>query len=393
MVGSAQKIRDYTGPAFYSHGFRSFFMFAGIWGAMAMSVWVVLLAMGIPIPSRMAGVDWHMHEMVFGYAPAVIAGFLLTAVPNWTGRLPILGWPNALLSGLWVLGRVAIFYSAYLPLWAAPIIDVSFLIIFAWVIGTEIIAAKNWRNLKVLVILIALAATNILFHFEAIYGFAYEGYSIRLGVGIIVLLITIIGGRVIPSFTRNWLVKQGKSRLPQPRGRVDDGVEFATGLLLIIWVVVPEGAGAGVGWALLALFHLYRLWRWVGWQTFAEPMVAILHAGYLFIPLGFFMLAARNLFPDLGLPLIPHAWMVGAIGVMTLAMMSRASLGHSGRPIQSNWVVNTIFALIIGAALLRMTVDFMPGNLGLLHSSALAWIAGFSVFILGYFPIFTKPRH
>ncbi|MCF6302911.1 MAG: NnrS family protein, partial [Devosiaceae bacterium] len=275
MAQSAQKRREFTGPALYSHGFRSFFLYAGTWGVLSMSLWIGFLALGLEIPSRMAGVDWHMHEMVFGYSSAVIAGFLLTAVPNWTGRLPIIGWPTAVLSGLWVLGRVAVFFSEYLPDFGAAMIDSSFLLVLALVIGREVIAGKNWRNLKILIIIGALAGANILFHIEAINGSAYQGLGVRFGVGLIILLITIIGGRVVPSFTRNWLVKQGKTTLPLPRNKVDNLVEFSTAIALVTWIFIPETRGLWAGYLIVGGLHLVRLCRWVGCETFGEPMCAI----------------------------------------------------------------------------------------------------------------------
>lgn len=393
MAQSAQKRRAFTGPALYSHGFKSFFLFAGIWGVLSMSLWISFLALGLEIPSRMAGVDWHMHEMVFGYTSAVIAGFLLTAVPNWTGRLPIIGWSAALLSGLWVLGRGAVFFSEFLPQFAAPVVDGSFLLVLALVIGREVIAGKNWRNLKVLINIAALAGANILFHIESLYGAAYQGYGVRLGVGLIILLITIIGGRVVPSFTRNWLAKHNKNTLPLPRNMLDNAVEILTAIALLVWTFVPDAAGLWGGYLLIGALHLFRLWRWVGWHALAEPMVSVLHAGYLFVGVGFFILAYANLSAGaFQSSQIPHAWMAGAIGIMTMAMMTRASLGHSGRPIKASAAITLVYIFIIAATLFRMVAEFYPSDILWLHLSATTWIAGFALYLVVYFPIFTRKK-
>ncbi len=393
MAQSAQKRRAFTGPALYSHGFKSFFLFAGIWGVLSMSLWISFLALGLEIPSRMAGVDWHMHEMVFGYTSAVIAGFLLTAVPNWTGRLPIIGWPAALLSGLWVLGRGAVFFSEFLPQFAVPVVDGSFLLVLALVIGREVIAGKNWRNLKVLVIIAALAGANILFHIESLYGAAYQGYGVRLGVGLVILLITIIGGRVVPSFTRNWLAKHNKNTLPLPRNMLDNAVETLTAIALLVWTFVPDAAWLWGGYLLIGALHLFRLWRWVGWHALAEPMVSVLHAGYLFVGVGFFMLAYANLSAGaFQSNQIPHAWMAGAIGIMTMAMMTRASLGHSGRPIKASAAITLVYIFIISTTLFRMVAEFYPSDILWLHLSATTWIAGFALYLVVYFPIFTRKK-
>jgi|LGOV01.1.fsa_nt_gb uncharacterized protein involved in response to NO len=386
MLTTSERRRAYKGPVLFSHGFRIFFLLAGIWAALAMTLWVTFLATGNQIPSRMIGADWHMHEMVFGYSSVVIAGFLLTAVPNWTGRLPVLGWPVVGLSSIWVAGRAAIFVSEWLPAFIAPLIDSAFLIVLAAVLAREIIAGKNWRNLKVLGVVALLAISNAIFHYEALNGSAFGGYGIRMGVGTIVFLIILIGGRVIPSFTRNWLVRQGPGRLPTPVNRFDT---FAIGIAiaaLLTWVIAPEFIGSRLLNALAALTHAIRFARWAGWRTMSEPLVTILHVGYAFVPLGFLLSAIGD-----GTQ-IPHAWMVGVIGVVTMAMMTRVSLGHSGRPLASTKAIVAIYAAVILAALLRITTEFMPDLTYLLYTSATLWIAAFAGFAVVYYPILAKPR-
>lgn len=312
--------------------------------------------------------------------------FLLTAVPNWTGRLPVLGLPVVGLSAVWVAGRMAIFISEWLPTFVAPIVDSAFLIILAAVLAREIIAGKNWRNLKVLGVVALMAIANALFHIEALKDSAYGGFGIRFGVGTIILLIILIGGRIIPSFTRNWLVRQSPGRLPTPINRFD---MFAIGLAivtLLIWVASPEFIGVRLLAAIAAITHAARLARWTGWRTFSEPLVIILHIGYVFVPVGFLLLAIGD-----GTE-IPHAWMVGVIGVMTIAMMTRVSLGHSGRAVTSTPAITAIYAAIILAALLRITTEFMPDQSYLLYASAIGWIVAFAGFSIVYYPILAKPR-
>jgi len=386
MLTSSERRRAYQGPVLFSHGFRIFFLLAGIWAALAMTLWVAFLATGSQIPSRMIGVDWHTHEMVFGYSSAVIAGFLLTAVPNWTGRLPVLGWPVVGLSSIWVAGRVAIFMSEWLPPLVAPLIDSAFLVVLAAVLAREIIAGKNWRNLKVLGVVALLAISNGIFHFESLNGSAFGGYGIRMGVGTIVFLIILIGGRIIPSFTRNWLVRQGPGRLPTADNHFDT---FAIGIAIaaiLTWMIAPESVGVRILSALAAITHFIRLARWTAWRTLAEPLVTILHIGYAFIPLGFVLLAIGD-----GTK-IPHAWTAGVIGVMTLAMMTRVSLGHSGRPTASTNAIKALYWAIIMAAVLRITTEFLPDQTYLLYASATLWIAAFTGFAIVYYPILAKRR-
>lgn len=390
---SSQAIRGFSGPLLFSHGFRAFFLFSGLWAGLAMILWIFYLAMGLDIPSAMAGVDWHMHEMVFGYASGVIAGFLLTAVPNWTGRMPITGWPTAALVGLWVLGRIVIFFSLYLPFWAPLVVEGSFLPLFGAVIGREIIGGQNRKNLKILLIIALLAAANIWFHVQSLNGDAYEGTAIRSGVALIVMLISVIGGRVVPSFTRNWLARQGRHPLPVPFNGFDRLTLALSALSLAGWLIFPDALVAHLALVFCGLLHLMRLGRWQGVQTLREPMVWVLHAGYVFVPLGFLMAGLQAYLPDYLSPAaIPHAWTSGAIGTMTIAMMTRASLGHTGRPVTATPPILFVYLSVIGATLLRMGAEFFPASTGLLHGAGTLWILAFGLFVMIYLPILTRPR-
>ena len=395
MKTSLQQRRAYDGPVFLSLGFRPFFMFAGIWAVLAMGLWLAVLISGRELPSRMIGSDWHQHEMVFGYTSAVIAGFLLTAVPNWTRRPPVTGLPLAGLFALWLAGRLALLFSAFLPVLAAPLIDMSFLAVLIFVIGREIIAGKNKRNLKLLIILGLLLLANGVYHYEAMNGGAARGTGIRLGTAMILMLIMVIGGRIIPSFTRNWLVGQGRSggELPTPFNSFDLVALAFAALALMCWLTAPNTLALRILAAITALLHFARMSRWSGLSCISEPLVLVLHAAYLFVPIGFFMLALGDLVPSwTGGTRVPHAWTAGAIGVMTVAVMTRASLGHSGRPLKSTPTISMIYALIIAAVLARMSSEIIGENTVLLYSSAALWLLAFVSFTVAYFPLFTKPR-
>ena len=229
--------------------------------------------------------------MLFGYLPAVMTGFLFTAIPNWTGRLPIQGRPLLTLVLVWIAGRVAVTASAEIGWLAAFLIDTSFLALVAAAATREILAGKNWRNLKVVVLITLLLAGNVAFHIEAhVNGTA--DVSIRIGIATVVLLISLIGGRIIPSFTRNWLAREKPGRLPAPFGRLDVAIVAITAVILLIWIVRQEGALVGTTLAVAGLLHLVRLGRWAGDRTFGERLVLILHVGYAFVPLGFLFGAA-----------------------------------------------------------------------------------------------------
>ena len=204
------RLRTYAGPALLSYGFRPFFLFGSIYSGIAVLVWLPMFYRDLSVSTAFLPRDWHAHEMLYGYVAAVVAGFLLTAIPNWTGRLPIQGVPLLLLVAVWAAGRVAVMSSALIGWLAAAIIDVAFLALVAAAATREILAGRNWGNLKVLVLLAVLVAGNVAFHVEAHYWGAAE-YSIRLGLVATIMLLMTIGGRLVPSFTRNWLVRESRT--------------------------------------------------------------------------------------------------------------------------------------------------------------------------------------
>ncbi len=389
---SAEQIRTYTGPALFSYGFRPFFLFGAIWAALAVALWLPLLHGEIRLASAYSAVEWHVHELVYGYVPAIIAGFLLTAVPNWTGRLPVVGWRLAALFAVWVAGRLAMLLSGAIGARAAAVIDVAFLVVFAAVVAREIVAAGNTRNLKVLGVLAVLAAGNVLFHIEAIGGIG-RGHGARVGIAGIVLLIMLIGGRIIPSFTRNWLARREPGRLPAPFGRYDVASMVVSAVALASWVLLPAAA-VTAGLAVIAAgLNAVRLGRWAGERTTGEPLVAVLHVGFAFVPVGFALVAlsifAPRLVADTG---ALHAWTVGAVGMMTLAVMTRASFGHTGQPLTATRPVQLIFAAIAVAAVARIVVAFGLWREPMLHLSAAAWVVAFGGFAVVYWPLLMRAR-
>ncbi|WP_323009634.1 NnrS family protein [Paracoccus sp. (in: a-proteobacteria)] len=334
MTTSAEQMRAWRGPAILTFGFRPFFFGASVWAALAMALWVPMLSRDLTLPTAFDPVSWHAHEFLFGYLAAVIAGFLLTAVPNWTGWLPTVGWPLGALFGLWLIGRVAVALSAHLPPLAVALADLAMPLALAAVIGCEIVVGKSWRNLIVLALLDVLIFGNGLFHIEAVRGhYAAQGYGLRVGLGAVIMMIAVIGGRVVPSFTRNWLVKRGPGRLPvPPMQRFDKIALLALLAALMVWAVLPDHLLTGMLLALAGTLHTIRLARWAGHHTLAEPLVAVLHLGYAFLPLGALAMGAEILVPGLfGMAAAQHLWTGGAASLMTLAMMTRATLGHTGQ--------------------------------------------------------------
>ena len=396
MTTSAERIRAWTGPAILTYGFRPFFLGAGLWAACAMVVWIPLLSGLLDLPTRFDPVTWHAHEFLFGYLGAVVAGFLLTAVPNWTGRLPVVGWPLGTLVTLWLAGRMAVAISLCLPHWTVALADLSMPLALIGFLAREIVAGKNWRNLIVLGMLIAFTFANAVYHWQAATGdFAGGGLGLRIGLGAGIMMIAVIGGRIVPSFTRNWLVKRDGTRLPTPPMQPFDRAALLILLTaLLLWVIVPDGSVTGAMLITAGVVHCARLVRWAGLRTLAEPLVWVLHAGYAFLPLGALALGLSAFRPDLvGQGAAQHVWMAGAIGLMTLAVMTRATLGHTGRDLTAGTGTLAIYLCLIGAVLVRLTAGFAPGIAGSLYAiSGLCWIAAFGGFAILYGPMLLRSR-
>jgi len=390
MATSAQQIRDYRGLALLSYGFRPFFLFGALWAAFAIAIWLPFLAGTVTLPTAMPPVQWHVHELIFGYVPAIVAGFLLTAVPNWTGRLPVTGPPLAALFATWVAGRIAILLSGWVGVQLAAVIDLAFLALLAATVGREIVASKKLNNLKILGLVGLLFAANAMFHAEVQLGIN-RGYGQRLGIAATVILIMVIGGRVIPSFTRNWLARQAPGPLPAPFDRFDLVSIAAAAFALAVWVAAPEAVLTALVSTFAAALHTVRLARWTGYRTADEPLVLILHIAYAFVPLGFALVAGSIWRPDLLLTSgAIHAWTAGAIALMTLAVMTRASLGHTGQPLTATRAIQAIYAAAVVAALLRIVAAFGFAREPLLWLSASAWVIAFCGFVLVYGPLLTQ---
>jgi uncharacterized protein involved in response to NO len=381
--------RDYAGPVIFSYGFRPFFFAAAVWAALGIGLWLPQFFGEIALPIAMGPIDWHVHEMLYGYVAAVIAGFLLTALPNWTGRLPIWGLRLALLAALWLAGRIAILISAIVNPAVAAVIDVAFLATMAAVVLREIVAGRNWRNLRVLAILLVLVAGNVTWHVEMLSS-GVGKYGPRIALAATITLIMTIGGRIVPSFTRNWLARRNPGRLPVTFARYDRLSIAVAALALAMWVLLPGDRASGLLLMIAGVLHAVRLARWAGDRTLADRLVVVLHVAYAFVPLGFLLLGCAILWPAM----VPasaglHAWTTGAIGLMTLAVMTRAALGHTGRPLVASGATQAVYAFAIVAALVRIIAAF-AGSSRLLHLAAFAWLAAFGGYAMSYAPLLLR---
>jgi uncharacterized protein involved in response to NO len=379
------------GPAILSYGFRPFFLGAGVWAMLAMILWTGAIAAGWPIGGAYGAIHWHAHEMLFGYAGAALAGFMLTAIPNWTGRLPVSGTPLLVLVMLWLAGRLALLTPGEAALWPAIAVDLAFFPLLAAIAAREIGAGHNWKNLHVVAGLGLLTIANGWFHW-AVIGGGDTGPAYRLAITVWLLLISLIGGRLAVSFTRNWLARKGDTRLPASFGRFDRIVLLFGLGAFGLWIAMPESPWTGVLAGTAAILHALRLGRWRGFAAWREPLVLVLHAAYGFLPLGLAAISAAAfglIGPVTGL----HVLTVGAIGTMTLAVMTRATRGHTGNPLTASPVTTLAYSALIAAAIMRFAVDFAPdAYLMVLTTSALLWLLAFGLFLAEYAPMLIRPR-
>lgn len=382
-----------SGPAILSYGFRPFFLLAAFYAALAVPLWLAIFFGAARLPTAFAPRDWHVHEMLYGYLGAVVTGFLLTSIPNWTGRLPVQGAPLLVLVLAWFAARIAIATSAYMGPAPAAVVDLGFFGLVLAVCLREVVAGRNWRNLRVLVIVFVFLAGDATFHAEAILSGSAD-YGIRIGFAAAILLIALIGGRVIPSFTRNWLARENPGRLPAPFGRFDAGVIAGSAVVLAAWIAAPDQTVVGLAAIGVGMLHLWRQLRWASDRTLRNPLVLIMHVAYVFVPVGFVLtgLAASGIVPaSAGL----HAW-AGAIATMTLAIMTRASLGHTGRALKADAGTLAVYACILVAALARICAALslpLPWHdtIPLLVIAGAAWTAAFAGFVAVYGPMLVQP--
>lgn len=375
-----------SGPPLLSYGFRPFFLLAGVAGCFNMIAWIGALSGYWDVGGPEGPIAWHGHEMLFGYAAAALCGFILTAVPNWTGRLPVSGVALLGLVLLWFAGRVLLLLPATAGSMPAVVVDSLFLPTLALVVTREVVAGRNWQNLRVAAGISGLAALNIVFHLAVALGWDVTAV-LRGTVALFVVLVAVIGGRIIPSFTRNYLAKRGSKFLPAPLGLADHIAIAATLIAGIVFAAVPDGTAPAGFFLIAAITNAVRLSRWRGLQTIGEPLLFVLHVAYAFMPVGFVAaaLAALGLIaPASSL----HVLTVGVIGLSTMAVMTRASRGHTGRALTASWSTTTAYVCLFCAAILRPFAELVPGLYHpLLAVSGIAWIAAFAIYLIEHAPM------
>jgi uncharacterized protein involved in response to NO len=375
----------------FSMAFRPFFLLVGAYAVVMVSVWGLHLSGALPWPDGVPSHIRHAHEMLFGFAGGAIAGFLLTAVATWTSRPPVAGRYLMALCAAWALARLGAFVPGTVgtAVWALG--SLSFWSGLVVLMAREVFMARNGRNYKVIPMLMAFLVVDAGFFLGIGAGTDAMEIWLRTGLLLILGMISLVGGRIIPAFTQNWLRLnrlQPAVQLPS-FDRLDlaaNGITLAFAVGFVLW---PESALTGWAGLLTALAHGLRLVRWKGWLARREPLLWVLHLGYAWIPIGFGLLGLAILgWPSLFGSGI-HALSYGAIGTLILGVAARVSLGHTGRPLQAFPSMALAFGLVTVGTLARV---FAPLGGGLMMLSVLLWVAAYAVFLAKYAPILLSPR-
>ena len=392
----ASKPAPIGGLALFNYGFRPFFLAAGLFAVLSVGVWLLQYAGHADLGLASAPALWHAHEMLFGYSMAAVAGFFLTVVPNWTRAKAQKGPVLMILAVLWLLGRVAMWSQAVLPYGLVMIVDMSFLVTLSAVVVRPLLDPQHRRQVVFVPILLSLIAANAMMHLDVL-GFSLLGvdWGLRgamLGLDATIVLIAVMGGRVTPSFTSSFIGHADPSIKVQQRPRLDRAVMVATWAVLAVDLVWPERWLGGAVALVAAALHLARLAGWQSLRTLGNPILWVLHLGYLWLVVGLAFKGGAD-FGVMAQTDALHALTIGAIGTMTMAIMTRASLGHTGRVIRAHPVIVAAYVLLSVATVSRLAVMAVPdAAVALALGSGVAWILAFGAFVVVYAPILWHPR-
>ena len=380
--------------AIWQIGFRPFFLGAAFWAAVSMLVWLGVADLGWSFNlNGLPPINWHAHEMVFGYSLAVIAGFLLTAVPNWTNSPPAGGLLLFSVFACWLAARLSSVFASNTGLVFTAFFDLAFCLVLVLAIAIPVFKSKQYRQAAILVKILLMAVANLLFYLGAA-GFIENGihYGLYAAFYLIIALILTIARRVFPMFIQNGLQL---SETLRNRRWVDISsiVVFLAFWVLEIFMLSPIASS----WAALVLFviHSFRLYDWYAPTMWSKPLVWVLYLSYVFIVLGFALKAASLLGVLVAPIIVLHMFAIGGVGLVTCGMMSRVSLGHTGRNVhQPPKGLAVIFACIAISAFCRVLLPIAVPQYYLLSVtlSKLFWIAGFGGFLLLYTSMLIRPR-
>lgn len=379
-----------------AYPFRLFFMLTALYAALLIAAWAAVLTGLLLPPADWPILQWHSHEMLYGLTSAAIAGFLLTAICNWTGARPLQGLPLLALGLLWLAGRLAFWLAGWLPNWLVSFIDLAFIPVMAIYLLKTLVRAGNRRNMILVFVLLAFYAGNLLMHSGVIFNqppLILKGQS--LAIDVITVLMIIIAGRITPAFTTNWLRQTGGNASSVKQSALLDKLSVASAILLLLTQAV--GASAifiGTASLLAGMANGLRLVGWAGWRTCKEPLLWILHLGYLWLVIAFFLRAASHLqWAALPASLWVHVLGLGGIATLILGVMTRVALGHTGRPLKLPRFAASIYTAITLATVTRLltAAEIIDFHTGILLAATL-WIAAFLLFLVFYTPILSAPR-
>ena len=382
-------------PLIFTYGFRPFFLLSGLAAPVLLAAWIAVLATGSWPDGAVPAPAWHAHEMLFAFVAAAVAGFLLTAVPNWTGTKALSGWPLAGLIGLWLAGRIALLPFAGVPLPVAALVDLAFLPALGVALAGPLVVAGKIRNTAFLALLGVLTAANLLFHLDWL-GVLPGGTALgeTLAIGVVLMMVAVIGGRIVPAFTRNALRPRGLDGTIVSRPWLEKVTLLSTLLMIPADLALPGGVVAGLLALVAALAHGLRLAGWQPVKTLDQPILWVLHLGYGWVPAALALKAAHLLGAGVDGSSWVHALTAGAFATMILAVMTRASLGHTGRMLVVTRPTVAAYLLLTVAAVLRVVAPELAGGLyrTALEGAGAAWIAAFALYLYVYAPILLGPR-
>ena len=379
--------------ALFEYGFRTFFLLAGLHGAVIIPVWVAVVFGRLELSVEME-VSWHAHQMVYGFAAAGLAGFLLTAVPSWTGTPARRGAPLMGLAAFWLAGRIGMTFPAAFTPWLAAVLDLAFIPALAAAILGPLVAAGKPRNLVLLVPLAVFWVGDAAMQAQFV-GLAEDtaGDGARVGIDVLLLLITVIGGRIVPVFTANALQAADVDASPRSMPTLDRLAIAAIALLVVGEAATGMSPVTGAVALAAAVLNAARLAGWRSEWALNSPILWVLHLGYAWLIVGLALKAAAALTDIVPDTAALHALTVGAIATMLLAVMSRAGLGHTGRPLKARPATVGAYVLVTVSALLRIGATVVPGFYSeLLTASGAVWSLAFLLFLFVYVPILTLPR-
>lgn len=394
MINITDKNEETAIPPIWRQAFRPFFLFGALFSSVGMMAWLGWINGWWQLSPYGGALFWHSHEMLFGFVGAIIVGFLLTAVQNWTGLRATKGGPLILLFLSWGLSRILLLINPEHLTWSIIVLDLSFFVLSALFMANLVVKAGNYRNLFFVPILLLLTYSNLLTHLSVVWqqpDLFQQG--IYTAIITVTMMIIIVGGRVIPMFTANGTGTQKSLPLPWL-----EKICIGSGFLLVL-VYLTNAFTHISAFLITALYFLaaiangIRLLRWRPWVTLNTPLVWSLHLAYAFIPISFILLSLH--YAGFSIPFSSglHGLTAGAMGSMILAMIARVSLGHSGRPLQIHFSVKFAFVFVVVAGLLRISAGLLPQFYDiLLVSAAICWSLAFLLYVVVYLKILITPR-